>query len=177
MVAGKERARAKRAFTKVENTCRLAQEHGLEYCWIDTCCIDKRSSAELQEAINSMFEWYKSSKLCYAYISDVNISGNPTDNSQAEDLDGTWEDYKQGDDRTSRHSPSDRDFAKDSEYGHDSPGNSGNAYSYDRESHFLDQFRKSCWSTRGWTLQELIAPLKSISTTEIGSLLGQKMGI
>jgi len=76
MVSGLESARAKEAFAKAENTCRLAQEQNLEYCWIDTCCIDKRSSAELQEAINSMFEWYKSSKVCYAYISDRLVSGD-----------------------------------------------------------------------------------------------------
>ena len=38
---------------------------------IDTCCIDKSSSAELTEAINSMYKWYKNSTVCYVYLSDV----------------------------------------------------------------------------------------------------------
>jgi hypothetical protein len=46
-------------YLKILECCRLAREHDpkLDYLWIDTCCIDKRSSAELQEAINSMFYW------------------------------------------------------------------------------------------------------------------------
>lgn len=36
-----------------------------------SCCIDKTSSAELTEAINSMFRWYKKSEVCYVYLSDV----------------------------------------------------------------------------------------------------------
>lgn len=42
-----------------------------KWVWIDTCCIDKSSSAELSEAINSMYEWYADSVVCYAYLSDV----------------------------------------------------------------------------------------------------------
>lgn len=42
--------------------------------WIDSCCIDKTSSAELSEAINSMFEWYRRAEVCYAYLSDVSGS-------------------------------------------------------------------------------------------------------
>ncbi|KAE8333834.1 ankyrin repeat-containing domain protein [Aspergillus sergii] len=44
---------------------------GYEYTWIDTCCIDKTSSAELSEAINSMFRYYQASSACYAFLSDV----------------------------------------------------------------------------------------------------------
>jgi hypothetical protein len=44
--------------------------------WIDTCCIDKTSSAELSEAINSMFDWYGDAEICYAYLSDVLGSGD-----------------------------------------------------------------------------------------------------
>ena len=46
-------------------------QDGLEYVWNDTCCIDKKSSAELSEAINSMFRWYANSVICYAYLSDI----------------------------------------------------------------------------------------------------------
>ena len=42
---------------------------------IDTCCIDKKSSAELSEAINSMFQWYKNSKKCYVFLPDVHPTG------------------------------------------------------------------------------------------------------
>lgn len=73
-------------------------ENGLEWIWIDTCCIDKSSSVELSEAINSMFKWYRDAAICFAYLSDVH----------------------DGDD--------------------------------------ADQFSQSRWFTRGWTLQELLAP-------------------
>ncbi|KAI6002305.1 hypothetical protein F5J12DRAFT_906395 [Pisolithus orientalis] len=43
---------------------------GYTWLWIDTCCIDKRSSAELSEAINSMYRWYRNSQMCYVYLND-----------------------------------------------------------------------------------------------------------
>jgi hypothetical protein len=49
-------ARSKAGFSKIQSTCDLAREQGLLYAWVDTCCIDKSSSAELTEAINSMFQ-------------------------------------------------------------------------------------------------------------------------
>ena len=64
-------ARKKSGFSKVEKTCEQALKDGFDYVWIDTCCIDKSSSAELSEAINSMFAWYKGSDKCYAYLADV----------------------------------------------------------------------------------------------------------
>lgn len=65
------KARAKKGFSKIIETCRLARRHYLHYAWIDTCCIDKSSSAELTEAINSMFNWYKESAFCFAFLSDL----------------------------------------------------------------------------------------------------------
>ncbi|KAI0717809.1 heterokaryon incompatibility protein-domain-containing protein [Cerioporus squamosus] len=59
---------------KVRNACALALSDGLLYIWIDTCCIDKASSAELSEAINSMYAWYAGAAVCYAYLEDVEIS-------------------------------------------------------------------------------------------------------
>ncbi|KAK8059527.1 HET-domain-containing protein [Apiospora saccharicola] len=50
---------------------RLAREQGFAYIWIDTCCIDKSSSAGLTEAINSMYQWYRDSAICYAFLADV----------------------------------------------------------------------------------------------------------
>lgn len=59
------------AWEKIKNACGKAQQEGLQYIWIDTCCIDKSSSAELQEAINSMFQWYALAETCYAFLSDL----------------------------------------------------------------------------------------------------------
>ncbi|MCJ1359802.1 MAG: hypothetical protein MMC33_009805 [Icmadophila ericetorum] len=89
-------------FAKITNFCREAIVQDLRYVWVDTCCIDKTSSSELSEAINSMFRWYQEAEVCYVYLADV---------------------------------PSDED------------------------PHFEDSaFRRSRWFTRGWTLQELLAP-------------------
>ena len=66
-----EDARKKRGFSKVEKACEQAARDNFEYCWIDSCCIDKNSSAELSEAINSMFAWYRRASICYAYLADV----------------------------------------------------------------------------------------------------------
>lgn len=63
--------RAMRGWYKIENCARLALREAIEYIWVDTCCIDKSSSAELAEAINSMFRWYRKSHRCYAYLDDV----------------------------------------------------------------------------------------------------------
>jgi hypothetical protein len=79
----KKRAVAdKQGFIKVKNAAALAVNRGYSYIWIDTCCIDKTSSAELSEAINSMFLWYQQSAECYAYLADVQPA-------QAEDCLGT----------------------------------------------------------------------------------------
>ncbi|KAJ3576040.1 hypothetical protein NPX13_g3824 [Xylaria arbuscula] len=59
------------AFDKIMGACRRAREDNLGYLWCDTNCIDKRSSAELSEAINSMYAWYHNSAVCYVYLSDV----------------------------------------------------------------------------------------------------------
>ncbi|OJT11985.1 Vegetative incompatibility protein HET-E-1 [Trametes pubescens] len=56
---------------KIKSTCRIAREAGFRLVWIDSCCIDKTSSAELSEAINSMYEWYRLSDICYVYLEDV----------------------------------------------------------------------------------------------------------
>ena len=95
----------KAGFAKIEMTCAQAREDNLEYAWVDTCCINKTSSAELSEAINSMFNWYENSSVCYAYLPDVPSDDvNPSSETSA--------------------------------------------------------FAQSRWFTRGWTLQELIAPRK-----------------
>jgi hypothetical protein len=58
-------------YWKIVTACRQALDDGLSYLWVDTNCIDKMSSAELSEAINSMYTWYRRSTVCYAYLADV----------------------------------------------------------------------------------------------------------
>lgn len=103
---------------KIQACCGQASIDGFEWVWIDTCCIDKSSSAELSEAINSMFAWYRGSKLCYAFLEDV--------------IDAT-EDIA----------------ATDS------------------------CFRRSRWFTRGWTLQELLAPRRIRFFNSSWQVMGQ----
>ncbi|KAK0636550.1 heterokaryon incompatibility protein-domain-containing protein [Bombardia bombarda] len=114
-------ATQKAGYRKIEKTCRLALKEGFHYVWIDTCCIDKLSSAELSEAINSMFRWYQNAGICYVYLSDVD-SGLTDDN-------------------------------------------------------FASQFRTSKWFTRGWTLQELIAPHQLTFLTSNWDYLSDRAGL
>ena len=91
----------KQGWSKIQGSCQLAAKVGWQYIWIDCICIDKRSSAELSESINSMFSWYELASVCFVHLSDV---------------DATSGDLGQ-------------------------------------------QFRSSRWFRRGWTLQELLAPI------------------
>lgn len=112
-------ARKKRdSFRKIDLTCKEAKRHGLRYAWVDTCCIDKRSSAELTEAINSMFKWYQLSAICFVYLCDFVHS----DNSSVED-----------------------GFATESD-------------TVDLVCSDKANLADCKWFSRGWTLQELIAP-------------------
>ncbi|KAH9847654.1 HET-domain-containing protein [Lenzites betulinus] len=103
---------------KIRGACVAAREDGYRLVWIDSCCIDQSSSAELSEAINSMFEWYRLASVCYAYLADV------------ED---------------------DDDFLAEG-----------------------SQFACSRWHTRGWTLQELIAPLHVVFLSQRWHAFGTK---
>jgi hypothetical protein len=89
---------SKAGYKKIQFCGDQAKNDGLEYFWVDSCSIDKSSSAELTEAINSMFLLYQKATKCYVYLSDVSI------NEQ------------------------------------------------------VSAFPRSLWFTRGWTLQELLAP-------------------
>lgn len=77
---------------KIRDACACARAEGHRYLWIDSCCLDKSSSAELSEAINAMYRWYEVAVVCYAYLSDVHstrrqknmvgeffLSGTPAD--------------------------------------------------------------------------------------------------
>ena len=99
--------KSKAGYAKLQFCGKQTRKDGLEYFWVDTCCINKANNTELSEAITSMFRWYREAVKCYVYLSDVSVRKRNNDQTER-----TWE------------------FA----------------------------FRRSRWFTRGWTLQELIAP-------------------
>ncbi|KAK7984750.1 hypothetical protein PG988_002372 [Apiospora saccharicola] len=72
-----DHARGKKGYFKITRTCELARRDGLRYVWLDTCCIDKSSSAELQESINSMYQWYEDSAVCYVHLKDTDLDHTP----------------------------------------------------------------------------------------------------
>ena len=83
---------------KIRKFCDLAAAR-FEWAWIDTCCIDKRSSAELSEAINSMYKWYKRSQECYVHLADVEFSAQELSlkNQSGEEfwhIPGGWQSFK-----------------------------------------------------------------------------------
>jgi hypothetical protein len=69
------RSAAKAGYLKLQGACRKARSAGIDHIWIDTCCIDKTSSTELSEAINSMYRWYKEALVCFVYLEDIEASG------------------------------------------------------------------------------------------------------
>ncbi|KAL5371064.1 hypothetical protein DPSP01_014515 [Paraphaeosphaeria sporulosa] len=103
--ADMSKAASKAGWKKIQFCARQAAADGLQYFWIDTCCIDKTNAVELSAVINSMFRWYQDAARCYVYLPDVSKADNMDD-----------------------------------------------------ESAWKEALRKSRWFTRGWTLQELIAP-------------------
>jgi hypothetical protein len=102
----------KPGYRKVYSAAQEAQRRGFEWIWCDTCCIDKSSTAELSEAINSMYKWYQRAAICFAYLSDVGP--------------------------------------------------------------FLKPMERSRWFSRGWTLQELLAPEEIIFFDADWGFLGNK---
>ena len=102
--------KTKSGYRKIQFCCKQTILKGLRHFWIDTCCIDKSSSAELSEAINSMYRWYSLAGVCFVYLSDVPEV----------------------------------------------------------------QLRRSRWFTRGWTLQELLAPSQVEFFTAEGFFLGTR---
>ncbi|KAI6134356.1 heterokaryon incompatibility protein-domain-containing protein [Pisolithus croceorrhizus] len=67
----RDEIRQRSGYQKIIESCKQAAKDGYEWLWVDTCCIDKRSSSELSEAINSMYRWYRNAQVCYAYLNDV----------------------------------------------------------------------------------------------------------
>ncbi|KAH8883686.1 hypothetical protein GQ53DRAFT_786674 [Thozetella sp. PMI_491] len=113
--------RKKAGYIKLEFCAKQARRDGLQYFWVDTCCIDKASSTELSEAINSMFRWYRDAARCYVYLIDVPRGTHGSD----------WQ----------------------------------------------ADFSNSVWFTRGWTLQELIAPASVEFFSRDGERLGDKSSL
>lgn len=75
-------------YGKMQFCGEQARRDGLQYLWVDTCCIDKSNAVELQEAINSMFRWYQNALKCYVYLSDVSTRERNTSDSS---IKYTWE--------------------------------------------------------------------------------------
>jgi hypothetical protein len=76
--------RKKAGYKKIRFCGEQARHDGLQYFWVDTCCIDKSSSAELTEAINSMFRWYENAAKCYVFLSDVSMTKRKARNRSSE---------------------------------------------------------------------------------------------
>ncbi|KAF9462367.1 heterokaryon incompatibility protein-domain-containing protein [Collybia nuda] len=75
-IADLDKAEKLQGFAKIVGACNTAKRDGFKYIWIDTCCTNKESSAELSEAINSMYAWYRNARVCYAYLWDVPSDGD-----------------------------------------------------------------------------------------------------
>ncbi len=93
--------------SKIIKFCEVsAQNHNITLGWIDTVCINKTSSSELDESIRSMYNWYRRASVCITYLSEtIDLPNAPRDS----------------------------------------------------------------WFTRGWTLQELLAPAHSVFYNQIGN--------
>ncbi|KAL5374129.1 hypothetical protein DPSP01_012190 [Paraphaeosphaeria sporulosa] len=116
--------RDKTGFEKIRFCGERAEADRLQYFWVDTCCIDKTNTGELDTAINYMFRWYQRSSKCYVYLSDVSVED---------------------------HDPAAFPII------------------------WADAFRRSRWFTRGWTLQELMAPCSVEFFSREGKRLGSKI--
>ena len=77
-------------YGKIQFCGEQAKRDGLQYFWVDTCCIDKSNSTELAEAINSMFRWYQDATKCYVYLRDVSRPRNHLANRSTEDWVSTF---------------------------------------------------------------------------------------
>ncbi|KAK5681376.1 hypothetical protein LTR17_027471, partial [Elasticomyces elasticus] len=115
------RAQEKLGYQKLRFCAEQARSDGLQYFWVDTCCINKVNKAEVSRSINSMFRWYHNARTCYVYLSDV-TSGSS-------------------------------DWAERS------------------------NLQSSAWFTRGWTLQELLAPHTVVFYSGDGKRLGDKRSL
>jgi hypothetical protein len=77
-ITGPQSIRSRAGYKKFQMASEITSRFGFSYFWVDTCCIDKSSSAELQEAINSMYRWYQQSTYCVVCLEDSQTSINFT---------------------------------------------------------------------------------------------------
>jgi hypothetical protein len=75
--------KTKAGYPKIVFCAGRAAEDGLQYFWIDTCCIDKWNRDERSKAVNSMFRWYQNAAKCYVYLPDVSVSSSAEDAQQS----------------------------------------------------------------------------------------------
>ena len=68
----------KPGYEKIRFCGEQARQDGLQYFWIDTCCINRANYTELSQAINSMFRWYRDATRCYVYLLDVSSAAFDT---------------------------------------------------------------------------------------------------
>lgn len=71
LVAGTGKSKA--GHDKIRFCGDQAEKDGLEFFWIDSCCLDQSNMREVITAINSMFRWYQRASVCYVYLSDVSV--------------------------------------------------------------------------------------------------------
>jgi hypothetical protein len=148
-----DRTTSKAGYKKVSLACSLARRFGHAWLWADTVCIDKTSSAELSEAINSMFAWYQGAETCFAYLEDV-----------AKDSLGTTIVTEDPETAPSRAGLDEEQYQ----------GRTAKIAGIIPE---IGQFRRSRWFTRGWTLQELIAPADLVFYSREWARLGTKIDL
>ncbi|KJA23135.1 hypothetical protein HYPSUDRAFT_138148, partial [Hypholoma sublateritium FD-334 SS-4] len=99
-----------RGNNKIVKFCEVAaRNHSVTLGWIDTVCINKDSSSELDESIRSMYNWYRGASVCITYLS---------------------------------------------------------------ETASISDAHRDSWFTRGWTLQELLAPVRSVFYNKCWNELG-----
>lgn len=74
-LSGQEREAVKSGHSKIGQVCRIARQHGHGHVWVDTCCIDRSSTADMSEAVNSMYRYYQEAQVCYVYLADATRRG------------------------------------------------------------------------------------------------------
>jgi hypothetical protein len=175
----------KLGYKKIRFCAEQARQDGLLYFWIDTCCIDKTTDAELARSITSMFRWYRNATRCYVYLSDVSsspVDANSDGNPQPSALDSSknswftwgwtfetfninsilrWYRY------ATRHYVYSSDVSSP-------PIETNNDYN---PRLWESDFRKSRWFSRGWTLQELLAPASVEFFSQERKRLGDKSSL
>ncbi|KAM7209927.1 Vegetative incompatibility protein HET-E-1 [Rhypophila decipiens] len=150
-------AKKKAGYAKIRFCGEQAERDGLRYFWVDTCCIDKSDAAELQHALNSMFQWYRNAAKCYVYLADVSTNQQSITDSP------DWKlVVRQSGCVTQRWT---------------FKALTSPAITKLFSRGWRPAFQQSRWFTRGWTLQELIAPMAVEFFSREGERLGDKKSL